>query len=117
MHGKNTNRWIMLMYQLPTKPSNLRVKVWRRIQKLGAIGIRNSAYVLPNQKSCVEDFQWLKYEIVSMGGEASVFSADSLDNVEDKEIEQLFRDARDSDYESILEVCKELSDLLDSDVE
>jgi hypothetical protein len=117
MHGKNTNHWIMLMYQLPTKPSNLRVKVWRRIQKLGAIGIRNSAYVLPNRKSCVEDFQWLKNEIVDMGGEASAFSAESLDGMEDEEIEQLFRDARDNDYESILEVCKELSDLLDSDVE
>ena len=75
MLGENMDRWIMLMYQLPTKPSNLRVKIWRRIQKLGAIGIRNSAYVLPNQKSCVEDFQWLKHEIGGMGGEASVFSA------------------------------------------
>ncbi|MBM3241027.1 chromate resistance protein [Candidatus Poribacteria bacterium] len=117
MHGVNANRWIMLMYQLPTKPSNLRVKIWRRIQKLGAIGIRNSAYVLPNRKSCVEDFQWLKHEIVDMGGEASVFSANSLDGAEDEEVERMFRDVRDSDYESILEVCKELSELLDDDVE
>ncbi len=114
---KNKNRWVMLMYQLPTKPSNLRVKAWRRIQKLGAVGIRNSAYILPAQESHLEDFQWLKREIVDMGGEASVFTADSVDDVENDEIEQLFRDARKPDYKSILEACGDLSAQLDDDVQ
>jgi len=114
---KNKNRWVMLMYQLPTRPSNLRVRAWRRIQKLGAVGIRNSAYVLPVQESHLEDFQWLKREIVDMGGEASVFTADSVDDVENDEIEQLFRDARNPDYESILEACGDLSAQLDDDVQ
>ena len=113
---KNKNRWVMLMYQLPTKPSNLRVKAWRRIQKLGAVGIRNSAYVLPVQESHLEDFQWLKREIVDMGGEASVFIVDSVDDVENDEIEQLFRNARDIDYSAILKSCDHLSDHLDNDV-
>ena len=114
---ENKNRWVMLMYQLPTRPSNLRVKAWRRIQKLGAVGIRNSAYVLPVQKSHLEDFQWLKREIVDMDGEASVFTADSVDDVENDEIEQLFRDARSPDYQAILESCGDLSAQLDDDVQ
>ena len=117
IQGENKNRWLILMYQLPTRPSNLRVKAWRRIQKLGAVGIRNSAYVLPVQESHLEDFQWLKREIVDMGGEASIFTANSVDDVENGEIEQLFRDARKPDYQSILEACGDLSAQLDDDVQ
>ena len=111
---KSENRWVMLMFQLPTKPSNLRVKVWRRLQKLGAVGIRNSAYVLPYQERCIEDFQWLRREIIDMGGQASVFIADSVDNVENEEIEQRFREARESDYKTILKTCSKLSNLVGS---
>jgi len=48
--GKETERgkWPVLVYQLPARPSNLRVRIWRRLQHLGAIALRNSVYVLPN---------------------------------------------------------------------
>ena len=116
MQGSNENHWVMLMYQLPAKPSNLRVKIWRRIQKLGAVGVRNSAYVLPAEDSHIEDFQWLKREIMDMGGEASVFRANSVDDVENEEIKRLFREARDRDYQAIIESCDHLSSHIDDDV-
>jgi len=39
--------WILLIHQLPPKPTNLRVRTWRKLQKLGAIAIKNSFYLLP----------------------------------------------------------------------
>src|SRR5436305_11693328 len=27
--------WILLIHQLPPKPTNLRVRIWRKLQKLG----------------------------------------------------------------------------------
>ncbi len=36
-----------MIHQLPPKPTNLRVRIWRKLQKLGAVAIKNSVYVLP----------------------------------------------------------------------
>src|SRR6185369_10500145 len=44
---RSTNQeWILLIHQLPPKPTNLRVRIWRKLQKLGAVAIKNSVYVL-----------------------------------------------------------------------
>jgi hypothetical protein len=43
-----TARWLLLAHQLPSRPSNARVKTWRRLQQIGAVSTRNSVYVLPN---------------------------------------------------------------------
>ena len=91
----------MLIHQLPPKPTNLRVRVWRKLQKLGAVAIKNSIYVLPNTEKAHEDFQWLKQEIESAGGEASVFKAASVEGATDKEIIAAFRKARDDEFAAI----------------
>src|SRR2546429_7872871 len=70
-------RWLLLAHQLPTRPSNARVKTWRRLQQIGAVPSRNSVYVLPNTDQCREDFEWLRSEIVALGGEGTVFFADA----------------------------------------
>ena len=33
-------RWLLLIHQLPAKPAYLRVKVWRRMQGLGAVAVK-----------------------------------------------------------------------------
>ena len=56
-------RWLLLVHHLPPKPAYLRVKIWRRLQGLGAISVKNSVYVLPAGDQALEDFQWLLREI------------------------------------------------------
>src|SRR5712691_2782741 len=93
--------WILLIHQLPPKPTNLRVRVWRKLQKLGAVAIKNSVYVLPANEKTHEDFQWLKQEIESAGGEAAVFRAGSVEGATDEEIIAAFRQARDEEFAAI----------------
>lgn len=90
--------WLLLIHQLPPKPTNLRVRIWRKLRKLGAVAIKNSVYVLPANDKTNEDFQWLKQEIESAGGEAAVFRADSVAGATDKEIIAAFRKARDEEF-------------------
>src|SRR3954469_1354631 len=40
-------RWLLLTQQLPAKPAYARVKVWRRLQAIGAVSIKNGVYALP----------------------------------------------------------------------
>src|SRR3984893_5358709 len=90
--------WILLIHQLPPKPTNLRVRIWRKLQKLGAVAIKNSVYVLPASEQAHEDFQWLKQEIDSAGGEAAVFRAGSVEGATDEEIIAAFRKVRDEEF-------------------
>jgi DNA-binding transcriptional regulator PaaX len=58
MIESNNRRWLLLIHQIPPKPSYLRVKIWRRLQRLGAVAIKNSVYALPKNDQSQEDFQW-----------------------------------------------------------
>src|ERR1700687_2651210 len=95
-------RWVLLAHQLPTRRSNARVKTWRRLQQIGAVPARNSVYVLPNIEACREDFEWIRSEIVALGGEATVFAADALNADGTDDVEATFRRARDADYRELV---------------
>ena len=73
-------RWLLFVHQLPSSPSNLRVRTWRRLQQIGAIAVKQAVYALPDTPAAREDFEWLKVEVESAGGQASVFSADAMDD-------------------------------------
>lgn len=98
---KPEREWILLIHQLPPRPTNLRVRIWRKLQKLGAVAIKNSVYVLPATEQAHEDFQWLKQEIDSAGGEAAVFRAGSVEGATDDEIIGAFRKARDEEFAAV----------------
>jgi hypothetical protein len=96
------HRWLILVHQLPPRPSNVRVRVWRRLQQVGAVVLRNSLYVLPITDESREDFNWVREEIVTSGGEVSVFEASTVDGYTDKELVEQFRAARNADYQSLV---------------
>ena len=99
--NKQRQDWILLIHLLPPKPTNLRVRIWRKLQKVGSVAIKNSVYVLPATEETHEHFQWLKQEIESAGGEASVFRADSVEGTTDDEIIAAFRKARDEEFAAV----------------
>lgn len=68
----------MFLHQLPAQPSNGRVKIWRRLQQVGAVALKNGVHVLPDSLQAEEDFEWLRGEVVALGGEASVLHVSSM---------------------------------------
>ncbi|HST21173.1 MAG TPA: chromate resistance protein ChrB domain-containing protein [Blastocatellia bacterium] len=100
-HSGSKRKWILLIHQLPAKPTNLRVRTWRKLQKLGAVSIKNSVYILPFNEKTNEDFQWLKQEVESTGGEAAVFHADAVEGATDQEIVAVFHKQRNEEYATI----------------
>ena len=88
----------MLVHQLPPLPSNLRVRTWRRLQELGAVAVKQSVYVLPDNPESREDLEWLKVEIEGAGGEAVVYSADHVDPAAETALIEQFRHVRQQAY-------------------
>ena len=94
-------RWLLLVHQIPPKPDYFRVKVRRRLARLGATALKSTVYVLPSTPEALEDFQWLRREIADGGGEAVVCEAQLVEGITDAELEELFRRDRDAEYDAI----------------
>ena len=111
MNNSNEGRWLLLIHQLPPKPDYFRVKVWRRLQRLGAVAIKNSVYVLPKNDQTQEDFQWVLREILEGTGEASICEASFVDGLSDDQVEALFQSAREAEYRQIADEARRLAEI------
>jgi hypothetical protein len=85
------------------------VKIWRRLQGLGAVAIKNAVHALPASERSQEDFEWLLKEIIEAGGEAMLCEARLIDGLSDADVQALFNAARDQDYAEIAEEARLLS--------
>jgi hypothetical protein len=92
---------LLLLVGVPPAPSSLRVKVWRRLRALGAVPLKRSAYLLPDNPDRYEDFQWLAQEVQREGGDATLVRVHQIENVNDAEILTFFHEPRDEDYKQL----------------
>jgi hypothetical protein len=97
--------WLLLVYRIPTDPTRLRAAVWRRLKSLGAVYLQNSAAALPASDSAERALRRLRREILEMDGSAALLSCSAL--VGGRDIVGLFQTARDSEYEEILDKCRD----------
>jgi hypothetical protein len=111
-----TTQWLVLIHHLPPKPDYLRVKVRRKLQRIGAVAVKNSVYVLPVLDETLEDFQWLRGEIIAEGGEAMILNGDFLEGVPDGALEQLGRAERDREYRELVDAAHGLTAPSDTDL-
>jgi hypothetical protein len=95
-------QWILLLSQLPPKQDALRVRIWRRLQAVGAVMIRNACWCLPDTAQAAEDFQWCIQEIDSAGGEALMCRSVLVEGMTNDQVRGLFRAARDADYAALM---------------
>ena len=103
MSDKAPGSWLFLLFNLPAKQSSDRVKVWRRLKKFGAIQLKTSTYVLPDEPVHYERFQWLAKEIVDTGGEATLVRVKDIEGMPHGAIVALFNEARARDYDELFE--------------
>jgi hypothetical protein len=96
-------RWLLLVYRVPSEPSRLRATVWRRIKSLGAIYLQSSAAALPAGTAAERALRKLRSEILDMAGTAVLLSCDVLAG--EGEIRAQFQEARDDEYEEIVDKC------------
>lgn len=109
-------RWLLLLHQLPAKPAYARVKVWRRLQALGAVTVKGAVYALPANAETREDLAWLAREIAESNGEAIVCEATLVAGLADAELQALFDSARDEDYARIAAEARDLAARLGGEV-
>src|SRR5512140_683614 len=81
-----TSTWLLLLYALPMKRTSARVNLWRKLKKFGAVQLKTSAYVLPDNPTQYERFQWLATQIKDAGGEATLIRVAQIEGMNKEEI-------------------------------
>src|ERR687888_431037 len=94
-------RLLLLLVGVPPQPSSLRVRVWRRLRSLGAVPLKRSAYLLPDDPDRYEEFQWLAQEVQREGGDATLVRVQQIENMTDADVLRLFHEPRDDDYKQL----------------
>jgi hypothetical protein len=93
--------WILLSSRLPREPSRLRLAIWRRLKRLGAVLIHDAVWMLPADAKTREAFEWLAEEIEEQGGTAWVWEAAGLSAAQDRAAVESFRLDADARYAEI----------------
>ncbi len=99
---RDSARWLLLIHQIPPRPDYLRVKIGRRLRRVGAVAIKNSVYVLPASPEAYEDFRWIMKEIEEGGGDAFVSEGLLAGGLTDAEVRGKFGAVRNGAYSAIL---------------
>jgi hypothetical protein len=94
--------WLLLTFTLPAKRASQRVEIWRKLQRYGTVPLGNSGYLLPNNPSNEERFQWLATAIRKYGGDASVVHVASIDNLSKAQLIGRFSEARTREYQELI---------------
>ncbi len=106
-------RWLTLLMSLPPTPTRHRVSVWRKLKRMGAVNLRGSAWILPENGETTELVHWLVQEIQSFRGEATLLRVDGIETMTDVQLTALFNDARSAEYQAVKRGCQELLARLD----
>lgn len=96
------DRWLLLQYKLPNKPSAPRVYIWRKLKQVGAVLILDALWVLPATARTMELFQWLAAEIVEMGGNVLLWQGQPAINGPEENLRQQFLAQVDDPYRRML---------------
>jgi hypothetical protein len=107
---RGNGTWLLLVHQIPPKPPYLRAKILRRLTQLGAIPLKKSAYLLPAGDGPLEDFEWLRREIVEQGGDAWILQGALKAGLSAEAAREAFRRARAADFAELAEHARALLD-------
>jgi hypothetical protein len=107
-HNESNAPWLLLTFTLPKKRASQRVEVWRKLQRYGAVPLGNSGYLLPNNATTRERFEWLATAIRKYSGEASVVMVESIDNLSAPQLIGRFAEARGNEYQEIIRELQKL---------
>jgi Protein ChrB, N-terminal len=97
--------WLVLLAQLPAKPSSARVALWRRMRAAGATPVVNGAWMLPRTAAHDDFFEQSREGVVRRGGTGFVLRVSSSSPESDESIVRLFQSDRSREYDEFAERC------------
>ncbi len=99
--GRPAQEWLLVFYSVPSHPVSNRMKIWRKLAKIGAVQLKGAVYVLPATEEHEEFFQWLTGEVRSMGGDGAFVRSAKIETMDDPDIRKLFIEQSEKEYSGL----------------
>ena len=106
-------KWWAFAFYLPGESAYARVKVWRRLQDIGAASFKKALYLLPANPQTLEDLEWTLKEVTAAGGQGVIFSAGVVEGLNDGELAALFDAAREVEYKELADEIRKCAAALE----
>ena len=99
--------WLLFQYNVPNKPSKLRVYVWRKLKAIRAEQLTDGFYALPLSDKTTEQLEWLSAEVREMGGTAMLWKAEFFSEKQESDLIARFQNTASKGYEKIQELLSQ----------
>lgn len=97
--------WFVLVYKLPSEPSRYRASVWRKLKAAGAVYLQSGVAALPADPGAERVMRGISQEIRASEGTACLLRGDAV--VDEVGLIEAFDQARDAEYQQVLERCRD----------
>lgn len=97
--------WLLLTATLPTRPSALRVRIWRALKATGAGTLREGVYLLPASAPTAPAFHAIERSVQEGGAQAHMLVVSARDAAQEAAFRALFD--RSEAYAELLAALKE----------
>ena len=98
--------WMVLVYRVPSEPSNNRVSVWRELKRLGALYLQQCVCIVPAFPKCVQGVQSVALRIEALSGTYNLFHVRDVEAAEHERLLTGFRRLSAKEYAEIIEECQ-----------
>lgn len=102
----SANDWLLLIYRVPSEPSNNRVSVWRELKRLGALYLQQCVCIVPALPECQRGIESAVRRIELLGGNLNLFRLVNTDPQERARLVDGFRKLSAKEYAEITEECR-----------
>ncbi len=109
MENVQTLKWLLFFYSIPATPVKNRVKIWRKLQKTGAVQLKGGVYILPYREDNHEALQWMLAELPGLKGEGLLVTTETIEPLQRQEIISFFNEQRHLQYQEVDKKIDELS--------
>src|SRR5438132_1577818 len=90
--GAKAQGWLLLVYRVPSEPSNNRVSVWRDLKRTGALYLQQCVCVLPRRRELRAALVGVREKIAKFGGSSNLFEIPRLPEGEQEAVRAGFRE-------------------------
>lgn len=103
MRAERDHGWLTLIYRVPSKPSTVRVAVWKQAKELGGLPLQQSAYIFPDFPEVRLGIAQLRRQIEQSGGESNLLEVPAVDETQRRAFVDESNRLRDEEYAEVLE--------------
>ena len=109
MRKPNPPAWLLLVYDVPDKPSRIKVRIWRQLKALGAVYPQMSFCILPDSGAIRSRLKDLTSNLEAHGSPL-VLRAKPVEASHSRALLNLFKQDIEKEYRELVEECDEFLD-------